>query len=63
MEMSKNLWDKERNSVFKELTKEYLDEGYSLKDAKKFARKETAEVMADKLDFAEDIFIKSFADW
>ena len=45
--MSKNLWDKERDSMFLELTQEYKDEGYSTKQAKRLAKKETQEIIAD----------------
>jgi hypothetical protein len=29
--MAKNLWDRERNDIFKDLTRQYEEEGYSLK--------------------------------
>ena len=32
--MAKNLWDKEYNRVYKELIRDYLDEGYDLVEAK-----------------------------
>jgi|TARA_R110000796_G_scaffold19622_5_gene58789 hypothetical protein len=60
--MSKNLWDKERDSMFLELTQEYKDEGYSTKQAKRLAKKETQEIIADKLDFVEDVIQKCFED-
>ena len=37
----KNLWEKDRSSLFNELTKEYLHEGYSRKEARRLARQET----------------------
>ena len=39
----RNLWHKERKRVFRELLQQYLDEGYSYKEAKKFASEETDE--------------------
>jgi|TARA_R110000803_G_scaffold122389_1_gene190381 hypothetical protein len=52
----KNLWEKDRKTVFKELYKQYLEEGYSKKEAKKFASDETEEFMSFDEDFVKDIF-------
>tara|TARA_R110002020_G_C16089422_1_gene757764 strand:- start:146 stop:337 length:192 start_codon:yes stop_codon:yes gene_type:complete len=53
--MSKNLWDKDRKVIVRQLIKEYLEEGYSIKEAKKYASEEANEVMADKMSFVENI--------
>ena len=45
--MSKNLWDKDRKVIVRQLIKEYLEEGYSIKEAKKYASEEANEVMAN----------------
>jgi hypothetical protein len=39
----RNLWDKDRKTIFKELYQQYLEEGYSKKESKKFAAIETEE--------------------
>jgi hypothetical protein len=52
----KNLWEIDRKTVFKELYKQYLEEGYSKKEAKKFASDETEEFMSFDEDFVKDIF-------
>ena len=57
-----NLWVKDRSSLFKELTKENLHEGYSRKEARRLARQETEEIMTDGLDFIDDIVKKTYAD-
>ena len=59
--MAKNLWDRERTAIFKDLTRQYEEEGYSLKDAKRLAKKEVDEVMEDKEDIvtyllSDDLF-------
>ena len=59
--MAKNLWDRERNDIFKDLTRQYEEEGYSLKDAKRLAKKKVDEVMEDKEDIvtyllSDDLF-------
>ena len=58
--MSKNLWEKDRESLFKNLTNDYLNEGYSRREARRLARQETEEIMTDSLDFTEDIIKKTY---
>ena len=58
--MSKNLWEKDRESLFKNLTNDYLNEGYSRREARLLARQETEEIMTDSLDFTEDIIKKTY---
>ena len=45
--MTKNLWERERSNVFKYLVKQYLEEGYDIKEAKSLAKAEAYEVMLD----------------
>ena len=52
----KNLWQKDIKTVYKELYLQYLEEGYSTKEAKKFASEETEEFMSFDEDFVKDIF-------
>ena len=54
--MSKNLWEKEERQVFRSLTRQYRQEGYDIKEAKKLAREETNEIMSDKIEFAENLY-------
>ena len=54
----RNLWDKDRKTIFKELYQQYLEEGYSKKESKKFASLETEEVMSTNEDFIKNIFYK-----
>ena len=49
--MPKNLWQKERSNLFRDLVKQYSQEGYTQKESKKFAKKEIDEIMEDKEDF------------
>ena len=58
--MSKNIWQRERNSIFRSLVKQYVEEGYEEKEAKKLAKEETTEIMEDKEDFIENIWEESF---
>ena len=51
--MAKNLWDKERIDIFRDLTRQYEEEGYTSKEAKKLAKEEVNEVMLDKENILE----------
>ena len=52
----KNLWEKDSKTIYKELYKQYLQEGYSRKEAKKFASEETKELISESTDFVKNIF-------
>ncbi len=61
--MTKNLWDKEERQVFRSLTRQYKQEGYDNKEAKKLARQETKEIMSDKIEFAETLYEQALQDF
>ena len=58
-----NLWDKERNKMFRTFVKEYEEEGYSKQEAKKLAKKEVNEVMEDKKDFVHELYNITLDDY
>jgi len=60
--MPKNLWQKERNNLFRDLVRQYSQEGYTQKESKKFAKKEIDEIMEDKEDFITNLWKESFRD-
>ena len=51
-----NLWQGSKKSLYKELYMQYLEEGYSKKESKRFASDETEEFMSFDEDFVKDIF-------
>jgi len=55
--MTKNFWERDRKTIYKSLVKEYQKEGYSQKEARKFASQETREIMSDK-----EYFVKGLLD-
>ena len=61
--MSKNLWEKEERQVFRSLTRQYKQEGYDIKEAKKLAREVTNEIMLDKKEFAENLYQQALEDF
>jgi|TARA_R100000093_G_scaffold56939_1_gene29570 hypothetical protein len=60
--MPKNLWQKERGAIFRDLVRQYSEEGYNSKEAKRLARQEAEEIMEDKDDFVNDIWSEQFDD-
>jgi hypothetical protein len=60
--MTKHLWQRERNNIFRNLVKQYKEEGYDKKEARKFAKQELNDIMEDKEDFVRNIWRESFRD-
>jgi len=60
--MTTSLWKQEQSQIYREFLKEYLAEGYDFKEAKKLAKKDTKEVMEDKLDFVEKLYDNTLDD-
>lgn len=52
---TKNLWDKDKRTLFRELYHRYLDEGYSQKEAKKLASEEADDIYGEAVDFAFEV--------
>ena len=60
--MTKNLWQKDRATLFKNYVRQYKEEGYDIKEARQLAKIEINEVMADKEDFVDNIWKETFED-
>jgi hypothetical protein len=60
--MTKNLWQMDRNEIFRDLVDQYLDEGYSKREARKLAKQEADEIMIDKNEFVDTVWEESFHD-
>jgi len=60
--MVKNLWQKERNNLFRNLVKQYSQEGYTQKESKRLAKQEINEIMEDKESFVQTLWKESFRD-
>ncbi len=52
----KELWEKDRKIIFKELIQIYLKEGYNYKEAKRLASEETEEIKQNDYRFVNNIF-------
>ena len=53
----KKLWVKDRKTIFRELYSTYLEEGYSNKEAKRLAKQEADELIAE-----EQVFVNYILD-
>ena len=60
--MSKNFWQKERSSLLRGLVRQYKEEGYDIKEARKLANIEINEIMEDKEDFVSNLWNETFDD-
>jgi|TARA_R100000808_G_scaffold960_3_gene4642 hypothetical protein len=60
--MTKNLWQRERQNIFRGLVSQYMDEGYDSREAKKLAKEEVNDIMEDKEDFVQNIWKETFTD-
>jgi|TARA_R100000093_G_C1914953_1_gene63988 hypothetical protein len=58
--LTKNFWQKDRALLFKNLVKEYKEEGYNIKEAKQFAKIEINQIMKDKEDFVDNLWKETF---
>ena len=50
----KSFLQKERQRIFREVTKQYQDEGYDLKESKRMAKQDTDDIMSDKDTFIDN---------
>ena len=53
--MTRSFLQKERQSVFRKLTKQYQEEGYNTREAKRMARRDTDDIMSDKEAFVDNL--------
>ena len=58
--MSKNFWQRDRNTIFRDLVSQYEEEGYDKKEARKLAKQEVDEIMLDKEDFVSDVWDSAY---
>jgi len=60
--MGKNLWERERRSIFKRLLREYENEGYSRTEANYFAKIELRDIMIDKVSFVNELWEQEYEE-
>ena len=55
--MSRSFLQRERQQLFRNITRQYKQEGYSLRESKRFAKLEVDDIMSDKETFVSN-FVK-----
>ena len=50
----KSFLQNERQRIFREVTKQYQDEGYNIKESKRMAKQDTDDIMSDKETFIDN---------
>ena len=60
--MDKNLWERERRSIFKRLLREYENEGYSRTEANYFAKIELRDILIDKVSFVNELWEQEYEE-
>ena len=52
--MSRSFLQKERQRIFRELTRQYQQDGYDIREAKRIAKRDTNDIMSDKETFIDN---------
>ena len=60
--MGKNIWDKEREALFREFTQDFMDDGYTKREARKLAKQEVSDIMSEKLELIENLVDQTHED-
>ena len=53
-EMSRSFLQKERQRIFRELIRQYQQDGYDTREAKRIAKQDTDDIMSDKETFIDN---------
>ena len=52
--MSRSFLQKERQRIFRELIRQYQQDGYDIREAKRIAKRDTDDIMSDKETFIDN---------
>ena len=61
-EMSRSFLQKERQRIFRELIRQYQQEGYDTREAKRIAKQDTDDIMSDKETFIDNYIQDTWED-
>ena len=61
-EMSRSFLQKERQRIFRELTRQYQQDGYDIREAKRIAKRDTNDIMSDKETFIDNYIQDTWED-
>ena len=60
--MSRSFLQKERQRIFRELVRQYQQEGYDTREAKRIAKQDTDDIMSDKETFIDNYIQDTWED-
>ena len=60
--MSRSFLQKERQRIFRDLTRQYQQDGYDTREAKRIAKQDTDDIMADKETFIDNYIKDTWED-
>ena len=60
--MSRSFLQKERQRIFRELIRQYQQEGYDTREAKRIAKQDTNDIMSDKETFIDNYIQDTWED-
>tara|TARA_R100000687_G_scaffold42939_1_gene35027 strand:+ start:1105 stop:1296 length:192 start_codon:yes stop_codon:yes gene_type:complete len=60
--MSRSFLQRERQQLFRNITRQYKQEGYSLRESKRFAKLEVDDIMSDKETFVSNYVRDTWED-
>ena len=62
MTMTKDFMSKERKSLFRSITRQYMQEGYDVREAKRLAKREVDDIMSDRENFMDNLIRDTWED-
>ena len=60
--MSRSFLQKERQRIFRDLIRQYQQDGYDIREAKSMAKKDTDDIMSDKETFVDNYIQDTWGD-
>jgi len=60
--MSRSFLQKERQRIFRDLIRQYQQDGYDIREAKSMAKKDTDDIMSDKETFVDNYVQDTWGD-
>ena len=60
--MSRSFLQKERQRIFREIIRQYQQDGYDTREAKRIAKQDTNDIMSDKETFIDNYIQDTWED-
>jgi|TARA_R100000687_G_C6383917_1_gene133994 hypothetical protein len=60
--MTNTMLQRERQRLFRSITRQYKAEGYDVKESKRLAKREVDDIMSDKEAFVDNFIKETWAD-